>query len=198
MLWRVRRRAGRHRCGGCSSAARAGPSAWARSCVIVAAVIAHRHARPSVDRRRRDGLLELHPCHPDAERRARRLGRGEPSSRAWSARRGDGRRHRARMPAVDAAPDRRHQRRREVGFPTGDGRRLPRSCSSPRRADELKPVAPAPAPVAPEIPTEPPPAKAEATAESRQRHGKTEPAAPAAPVRRAPNGPAFADPSATA
>ena len=73
--------------------------------------------RPPVDCRRRDGLLDLRPRDPDPERRPRRLGGGEPSSRPRSARRRGGRRRRARMPAVDADADRWHQRRREVGFP---------------------------------------------------------------------------------
>ena len=50
--------------------------------LMIAAVFAEKYCRPPVDCRRRDGQLELHPRDPDPERRARRLGGGEPSSRA--------------------------------------------------------------------------------------------------------------------
>ena len=92
------------------------------------------------------------------------------------SRRRGGRRRRARMPAVDAAPDRWHQRRREVGFPLAvdEDSRGAAPRSGRRRTSQL----PCRAPVAAEIPKEPLPAKADAPA-------KTEPAAPAAPVRRA-------------
>ena len=73
--------------------------------------------RPSVNLRRRDGLLELHRDDTDIEPGAGRVGGGEPPSRAGSPCRCGGRRRRARMPAVDGGADRRHQRRRTVGFP---------------------------------------------------------------------------------
>ena len=85
--------------------------------LMIVAAFAAAYRRPPVDCRRRDGQLDLHPRDSDPERRARRLGGGEPSARARSSRRRGGRRRRARMPAVDAAPDRWHQRRRTVGFP---------------------------------------------------------------------------------
>ena len=99
--------------------------------------------RPRVACRRCDGLLEPHPCDPDPECGPRRLGGGQPSSRARIPRCCGGPRRRARMPAVDPDADRWHQRRREVGFPLAldDDSRGP-APGSGRRGAQAAPAGP--------------------------------------------------------
>ena len=85
--------------------------------------------------------------------------------------------------------DRWHQRRRAVGFPlavdANSRGAAPRAGRrrAPRRGSGRAESRPAPAPVAAETPKEPLPATADAPA--KPKRGKTEPVAPAAPVRPA-------------
>ncbi len=132
------------------------------------------------------GYLSLHPCGSDLERRPRRLGGGEPSSRSRIPRRCGGRRRRARMPAVDADADWWHQRRRAVGFPLAvDDDAGGTAAGSGRRGAQAAPAGAGAG--AAEI-SEPPaasPVETLAKAPAAPAATRPKPAAPAVTARRA-------------
>ena len=113
--WRGRGRLGSSSCGGCSSAARPGPSAWAPSSLMIVAVFAtSRFVHESIANGMMGSMFFVlaTPALSLAlvvwAVASRRL--SEPTSP-----RVDGRDHPARVRSVDAHADRRHHRRRRFG-----------------------------------------------------------------------------------
>ena len=166
--------------------------------------IAH---RPRVDCDGDDGDVVPHLRHPGPEPRLRRLGGGQPSPLGRTSARDDGRDHPARVRSVDARPDRWHHRRRRLRSShwrwtkTPEERLLAQAGDEPaalpqRRTARDKRLRPAGA--ADRLRQQRRlPRNGARSAQPRQRAGGA-PAGSGSSGRRAPTGPAFADPIATA